>query len=272
MTRARDLLIFARGGKESEGSWIKTIEADWLSSKDSDTELLMPNGETIAHRYEILQPIDYIDNNKSASGLYWFKQPDQCAAALKRLPLKFSPSSALQQVCKVTENVVIGNRMTLQSGTDMAELGTAIHGCIGASFTNPDLPLSVTEIATVLARMNVANAIQPEQLQAQIAAFQTWINARWPEAIAYAEISTVMQLSNGQVLQGRIDLLLKVNGGWILIDHKSNPSGADCWDAIAQEYAGQLDAYKKAVEQASGEKVLESWLFMPVAAALINVE
>jgi len=73
------------------------------------------------------------------------------------------------------------------------------------------------------------------------------------------------------LLQGRIDFLLKVNGGWILIDHKSSPGGADRWDAIAQEYAGQLAAYKEAIERTSGEKVLEKWLFLPVAGAAIRV-
>lgn len=61
-----------------------------------------------------------------------------------------------------------------------------------------------------------------------------------------------MQLPNGQILQGRIDLLLKVNGGWILIDHKSNPGGSDRWDAVAQEFAGQLAAYKAAIERGGG--------------------
>lgn len=38
--------------------------------------------------------------------------------------------------------------------------------------------------------------------------------------------------------------------------HKSNHGGTDRREAIAQEYAGQLAAYKDAVETASGEKVL----------------
>jgi ATP-dependent exoDNAse (exonuclease V) beta subunit len=274
MTRARDLLIFARGGKEPEGSWIKTIEAEWLQGEAEATTLTMPNGEAIPYQHRLLEAPENIGNKTiEVTPLNWFKQlNEEDGAAPNRLPLTFSPSSAAQRTCKVAESVPIGKRMSLKSGADMEKLGTAIHGCIGASFTNPDVPLTVEEIATVLQRMGVATAVQPQEMHDQIIAFLAWIKSRWPETVPYAEIPTVMQMPNGQVLQGRIDLLLKVTGGWILLDHKSNPGGADRWEKIAQEYAGQLDAYKNAVELASGEKVLESWLFMPVAAVVIQVE
>jgi ATP-dependent exoDNAse (exonuclease V) beta subunit len=120
--------------------------------------------------------------------------------------------------------------------------------------------------------MGVADAVLPQELLNQITTFRAWIKTRWPEAIPYAEIPIEMHMQNGQVLQGRIDLLLKVNRGWILIDHKSNPGGADRWDTIAQEYAGQLAEYKDAIERVSSEKVLEIWLFLPVAAGAVSVQ
>lgn len=134
-----------------------------------------------------------------------------------------------------------------------------------------NMPLSLAEIEATLQRMGVESAVQSQELQGQIAAFSSWIKSRWPEAVPYVEIPTEMQMPNGQVLQGRIDLILKVNNGWILIDHKSNPGGADRWDEIAQGNIGQLAAYKSAVEKASGEKVLESWLFLPIAAVAIQI-
>ena len=124
----------------------------------------------------------------------------------------------------------------------------------------------------MLDRMGVAGAVKAQELLNQIAAFTAWIKARWPDAIPYAEIPTEMRLPNGQALQGRIDMLLKVNGGWILIDHKSNPGGSERWEHIAQEYAGQLAAYRDAIETATGEKVRESWLFLPIAAGAVRFE
>jgi len=147
-----------------------------------------------------------------------------------------------------------------------AEIGINIICALNA------LRLHFAEIEVVLQRMWVANAVQPQELMGQITALSSWIKARWPEAVPYAEIPTEMRMPNGQVLQGRIDMLLKVNGGWILIDHKSNPGGSDRWESIAQEYAGQLSSYKDAVETASGEKVLENWLFLPVAAGMVKLK
>jgi len=123
-----------------------------------------------------------------------------------------------------------------------------------------------------MARMNVLDAVKAQELLGQVSAFSTWIKTRWPEAVPYAELPTEMRLPSGQVLQGRIDFLLKVSGGWILVDHKSNPGGRDRWDGIAQEYAGQLAAYRDSIEQASGQKVLENWLFLPISGDAIRLE
>jgi ATP-dependent exoDNAse (exonuclease V) beta subunit len=269
MTRARDLLVLANSGKENDESWIKTIKADWLKGEQESTVLILPNGESIPYQHWLLDPTGARKEDASQEILlHWFKDT---SSEQIRLPLKFTPSSAVHRDCRIVESETAGNRMFVKPGVDMAQLGTSLHCCIGASFTDPDVPLTVEEIEAVLQRMRAANVVQPQELIGQINAFSSWIKARWPEAVPYAEIPTEMRMPNGQVLQGRIDMLLKVNGGWILIDHKSNPGGSDRWEAIAQEYAGQLSAYKDAVEMASGEKVLESWLFLPVAAGMVKI-
>lgn len=80
------------------------------------------------------------------------------------------------------------------------------------------------------------------------------------------------KLSTGQVLNGRIDLLLETTDGWILIDHKSSQLAPDHWDQLADEYAAQMAAYASAVEKGSGKPVLEQWLFLPVAGGAISIE
>ena len=275
MTRARDLLIFARNGKDSEESWISTLNADWLLGKEDTRTLELPNGESIPYQHWLLEPLEEsaIDLATPAS-LYWFKEASTSLKAQMEqpsLPLKFNPSSALQQSCTVIESVNLGKRMALKPGVDMAQLGSAIHGCIGAMLTDPTALLSLKEVKFLLKRMGVADYVHAEELLGQIEAFTNWYKSRWPEAIPYAEAPVELKMPNGQVMIGRIDLLLKVHGGWILIDHKSNPGGPDRWDAIAQDYAGQMASYKEAVDQAGDEKVLESWLFLPVAAGAISL-
>jgi len=105
----------------------------------------------------------------------------------------------------------------------------------------------------------------------QIAELNNWMTQRWPDARRHAEVPVEAMLDNGQVMQGRIDLLLETQGGWILLDHKSNPQGPEKWPEIAHEYSGQLVAYGNAVAQATGKPVLESWLFFPVSAGAVRI-
>ena len=70
---------------------------------------------------------------------------------------------------------------------------------------------------------------------------------------------------------GRIDLLLETASGWVLIDHKSSQSTAGRWGQLAAEYAAQMSAYAQWLEQASGCKVAEQWLFLPVAGGVLSI-
>jgi ATP-dependent exoDNAse (exonuclease V) beta subunit len=161
--------------------------------------------------------------------------------------------------------------MNLKRGADMARLGTAIHACIGTAVTDPSAPITAQEVDKIMHRMGEGDSVVADELFSQIMAFIQWYKQRWPDAVPYAEIPTEMRMQNGQLLQGRIDLLLKVKGGWILFDHKSNPQGARAWETVAQDNAGQLLAYKNAIELASDEKVLETWLFLPVSGQALSV-
>jgi len=78
-------------------------------------------------------------------------------------------------------------------------------------------------------------------------------------------------MPNGQVLNGRIDLLLDLGDHWILLDHKSNPGAKADWPELANTHGGQLIAYQTAIETASGKLVKESWLVLPVSAGALRI-
>ena len=112
----------------------------------------------------------------------------------------------------------------------------------------------------------------PPRYSATIETLHEWIGTRWPGCKAFAEIPVEARLDNGQIMQGRIDLLLELDDRWVLFDHKSNPQGHDQWESVAQASAGQLAAYRQAIELATGKPVSECWLFFPVSAGAIRVE
>jgi ATP-dependent exoDNAse (exonuclease V) beta subunit len=155
-------------------------------------------------------------------------------------------------------------------GVDWGVLGSAIHACLAASFTNEGTWLAEERVSQVLQAFQVRTHIDAADLCKQIAAFHAWVRQRWPGCTAKAEVPVTALLSNGQILNGRIDLLLETDQGYVLIDHKSSPLGEAQWDEIVGSHQGQLAAYAGAIEAATGSKVIEQWLWLPVAGGMVR--
>jgi len=134
----------------------------------------------------------------------------------------------------------IGKRISVASGTDMRVLGTAIHDCLTLSFADRTVPLTETEVERILAGYEVTEFLSSEAVLQQVHAFHSWLEGRWPGAKPNAEIAVQSLLESGQVLNGRIDLLLETTAGWILIDHKSSQLVPEHWDQLATEYGLRL--------------------------------
>ena len=270
MTRARDLLILARSSRKLTGEWLDCVEAPWLLADDGSDAIVLPSGERIAADRWVLDPDSEPDNQKQGAPgtLYWFRNAGD---SVTRLLLNFNPSSAEKVPATIFENCRIGERIPVASGADMSALGTAIHACIGLSFTDTNVPLSEAEVAKVLSGFGVSEYISPMAVLRQVSAFHEWLASRWPGARPYAEIPVQSVLKSGQVLNGRIDLLLETNAGWILIDHKSTQLAPDHWGQLADEYGAQMDTYAESVERVTGELVVEKWLFLPVAGGAVSI-
>jgi ATP-dependent helicase/nuclease subunit A len=62
------------------------------------------------------------------------------------------------------------------------------------------------------------------------------------------------------MIRGRIDLLVPVEDGWILVDYKTDRVSGDQIGPRADMYKGQLDIYRQAIEKMTGRPVVESAL------------
>lgn len=63
-----------------------------------------------------------------------------------------------------------------------------------------------------------------------------------------------------QMVRGRIDLLVPVEGGWMIVDYKTDRVSGEDLEQRAKLYAGQLDIYRKAIAKITGMPVVESAL------------
>jgi ATP-dependent exoDNAse (exonuclease V) beta subunit len=271
MTRARDLMVLARSSRKTSGEWLDAVEAPWLLPEQDVDCLTLPDGEKIAAERWLIDPVGTDDAHSGSchGALHWFPGADGQTA---RLPLSFSPSSGGHAGATVLEKCLIGERIPVAAGANMTVLGEAIHACLALSFVDRGVPVTESDIAAILSGFGVADCLLPSAVLRQVEAFHAWLAARWPDAKPYAEIAVQGVLASGQVMNGRIDLLLKTDAGWILIDHKSSPLAPDAWDRLATDYGAQLAAYADAVRAGSGEPVLESWLFLPVAGGGLRIE
>ncbi|MDP2891744.1 MAG: helicase-exonuclease AddAB subunit AddA [Bacillota bacterium] len=62
-------------------------------------------------------------------------------------------------------------------------------------------------------------------------------------------------------VQGVIDCCFEEDGGWVLIDYKTDLATREDIEALRQRYALQMDAYRKALEKLTGMPVKEKWLY-----------
>ena len=270
MTRARDHLVFARSSRRLTGEWLNCVEAPWLLPEEGREEITLPSGEKVPAICWALDPIVETGAamERAVIPLHWFQTITDKPS---RLPLIFNPSSAEKSACEALEKVRIGDRIPVVDGTDMSLLGSALHACIAASFTDDAAPLSHDEVEKTLRAFGVSECVSAAAVLRQISALRAWIAERWGKVTPFAEYPVQSVLDSGQTLNGRIDLLLQTSDGWVLIDHKSSPGRSENWDNLAREYGSQLAAYGRAVEKASGRPVIEAWLYLPVAAGGVRV-
>lgn len=267
MTRARDLLIFAAPAKTSTGPWIETLEAPWMVPNETATQITLPTGEVIP----LLQmPEPAGDAAVSApEQLWWYREPTD---RQERLPRTFNPSKAASPEMAVAEMVTIGERLSIGTGPDWTTVGHAVHAAIALAFVDVSRPIRTEDIQPILADYHLAAFISAAALASQVTAITQWVRQRWPTARALPEWPVESILPNGQIINGRVDLILDVGDHWVLLDHKSNPGARSSWPELANTYGGQQLAYQTAIEMATGKPVKEIWLVLPVAGGAIRIE
>ncbi len=271
MTRARDMLILAHNENKPQGkSRLQVLGASWLSADTTDTGLLpLPSGVAITAQHWLLEsPLTDLPPAKTPRPLHWFGP----TVAADRPPLYCNPSNTVCSIAGILETQAIGQRISVTSAPDWSHLGTAVHGCLATSFTDPSTPINEQEIRRLLAAHKVDRYLDSSALLGQIRAFHMWIDSRWPGCKPLAEIPIQSSLANGQILNGRIDLLLETESGFVLIDHKTSPGGSDRHERLALEHGGQLDAYAQSITAVTGRPVLEQWLFLPVVGVGLRIE
>ena len=198
-----------------------------------------------------------------------------CAGTHRRLsvPLPTSlPAASVPEGIDAEVSVLanLGEPLVDKGGKDWDRIGDAVHAYLG-------LPLASLSEATVreaaeriLDRWNAGTVLSAEVLVEIGRRWTEWIEATFPGAEVLTEQPIAWRNENDQVMEGWIDVLLKLpNGDHILVDHKTYP-GTDPIGHIRENYLGQLATYSRAIAPSVG-RPSQVLVHMPLLSTVIAV-
>ena len=266
MTRARDTIIIAvPASGPRKGAWIESFSGSHLFPTGNDHPL--PGGESIPSALVDLATTDFAVPAPTPFRPTWFLKR---SPSVLRVRERLSPSEAGPVEGATVGNIVeLGPRIAVHSD-DMGKIGIALHAAIAAEFVNPDRDDAVKRAASLIRNWAGEGAMAPADAVECARRLRKYLNVRFDTHHMLVEHPVEFVQDNGQVLHGRIDLLLETEMGWLVIDHKSSPRPRSEWTDEALEYSGQLAAYAGALRGA-GLECAGCWVHFAVGGGLVEV-
>jgi ATP-dependent exoDNAse (exonuclease V) beta subunit len=180
------------------------------------------------------------------------------------------PAVATASLGRILE---LGPRLAVKGKPDMGVLGEALHGIYAAILTHPrDADDCVSLCRALLQRHGLGGAVDARAVLDSVQRFREKIAETFFPKQVLAEWPVRMVLDNGQRLTGWVDVLVETKDGWVIIDHKSFPGAQSAWPEKAMSFSGQVDAYRSAVEKATGSPVVGQWIHFSVGGGLVEVQ
>ena len=185
-------------------------------------------------------------------------------------PRRLVPSAAAGAAAPGWRPITIGDRIPLLGTADMAALGEMLHDFFAADRPGAD-PGWRNGLAARLLKAWSVSALRPQD--AVLAADRLWthLGAAYPGA-AWRREWPVSRVSGGQVLSGRVDLVVERPDCLAVYDHKSFPGGHERWPQEIGKHAPQLDAYAVALRAATGLPVSVKAIHLPIAGVVLVLE
>jgi len=270
MTRARDFMVLAprlltpKTGPTLCTSWLDLLPGAPLPLVLPVTgAAIFAAGEPVAALVE-----DLVATETAAPPQPMvFRGSAPSGAAPTFAPRRLTPSAAAGGPVPTWHEISIGRRLPLQGAVDMTALGEALHGFFAA-----DRPAADAAWRKALAERQLAawgiSALRADD--AVFAADRLWqhVKAEHPAGDLRREWP-VTQVVDGQVLSGRIDLLVEQPQSLAVYDHKSFPGGRDRWTEQVVAHAPQLMAYAKVLGAASRLPISYIAIHLPIAGTLL---
>jgi len=268
VTRARDYVVLAPQSK-GDLKWLQVLDGDQPGhvTLPKDAENTIRVGEAVFPAR--LSPAAVDDRAVALSPTPTFGPVER--PAIDRPPLRRRPSGEAKGLAfEVTRQIQLGPRLPFVGTPDMQALGEAVHAILAADDQQAAAAVRQAKADGILARWGVHQVRTPDVLEAS-ERLDAQLRSLWPEGRFHRE-APVSARMDGQLISGRIDLLVEHQDGYAIIDHKSFPGPPETWAGRAAGYGPQLKLYAEAVETATGLPCPGLFIHMPIVGVLLQVE
>lgn len=166
---------------------------------------------------------------------------------------------------------------TRSRGEHGTEWGTVIHFLLERALRDTRPPLEPMA-RRALEEQGLDPALAGEALRtvAAVMASELWKRAQSSPRFLVEVPVEITGAGEGKgdppkILRGVIDLLFRVDGGWAVVDYKTDIVGPGNLDELADRYGPQVRGYADAWERITGEKVVEKGLFFTALNSYVTL-
>lgn len=276
MTRARDYLVFAaRDGGKTPTAWLDSLQDGnggplFTLPPASGEKTSRIGRQAFSFQVSSFPPLESPFQKKSGQVYIAATIPQKTPF----VPARLTPSSLepgfLSLIIKDSRSISLGPRLPLQGRPDMNLLGEAFHGFLAAD--DPSLGTTPRlEMAGRLLKNWGTDGVDPDTLVVAGDRLRHYLQKTYgADCPCHREWPVHLRVGD-QKLSGWIDLLIETKQGYVVIDHKSFPGRMSQWPEKAREYAPQLLAYRKAIEEATGRPVIATCINMPILGLMLQL-
>ncbi|MGC8536851.1 MAG: UvrD-helicase domain-containing protein [Rhizomicrobium sp.] len=245
VTRARDVLVLAMNNNNP-----------WLESFAPGLAGTVPSIEVTAADPDSASAADEVTRLAWPSG-----------AAPTFPALRVTPSAAESETQAEVMLLRLGERLANAGGAARDEVGEALHRFLAAD--DPSQPIAARQALAQRLLSVWESGLAVDDCLTAADRFWAHVEKIYAAPEVIREWPVQHRLPSGQEIHGRIDCLIRHEGGIAIIDHKSYP-GTDV-TAKAQSYAPQLALYRDALKD-QGLNVTDMVVHFPLLGLMARLD
>lgn len=164
----------------------------------------------------------------------------------------------------------LGDGLNVTATVSPTDLGEALHNYFAVDFRLDDAE-RISVAAGLLRRWGVDAALTAPDLVRLGRQLRVHLASRWPAAELLSEVPLTYRLPSTTLVFGTVDLMLRLESGVVLIDHKCIVASQADAREMACAYAGQLACYAAGIAEAGSLPVLATLIHLPFSGELLAI-